>query len=172
MREADCAIRLRQPQQRLLAVDPLGLGLPDDLRHLQDRLLANPSITIIWHSEVAEFVSGGEPETLVGLDLRDVRTGAISRIQVDGAFVAIGHKPATELFAGALELDSDGYLSVEPGSTRTRIPGVFACGDVQDYTYRQAVTAAGTGCMAALDAERYLAALELPAHVETAAQVA
>ena len=130
---------------------------------LQDRLFANPSIKIIWHSEVAEFVSGGEPETLVGLDLRDVRTGAISRIQVDGAFVAIGHKPATELFAGALELDSDGYLSVEPGSTRTRIPGVFACGDVIDKIYRQAVTAAGTGCMAALDAEKFLAAEEYEA---------
>ena len=130
---------------------------------LQDRLFANPSIKVIWNSEVAEFVSGGEPETLVGLDLKDRITGATQRIDVDGAFVAIGHKPATELFADALELDSDGYIAVEPGSTRTSIPGVFACGDVMDKIYRQAVTAAGTGCMAALDVEKFLAAEEYEA---------
>ena len=98
------------------------------------------------------------PEALVGLDVRNVKTGAISRIDVDGAFVAIGHKPATELFAGKLELDSDGYIEVETGTTRTSVAGVFACGDVMDKIYRQAVTAAGTGCMAALDAEKFLAA--------------
>jgi thioredoxin reductase (NADPH) len=130
---------------------------------LQDRLFANPSIKVIWNSEVAEFVSGGEPETLVGLDLKDTQTGATQRIDVDGAFVAIGHKPATELFADALDLDSDGYIAVEPGSTRTSIPGVFACGDVMDKIYRQAVTAAGTGCMAALDVEKFLAAEEYEA---------
>jgi thioredoxin reductase (NADPH) len=130
---------------------------------LQDRLFANPSIKVIWNSEVAEFVSGGEPETLVGLNLRDTITGATQRIDVDGAFVAIGHKPATELFADALDLDSDGYIAVEPGSTRTSIPGVFACGDVMDKIYRQAVTAAGTGCMAALDVEKFLAAEEYEA---------
>jgi thioredoxin reductase (NADPH) len=130
---------------------------------LQDRLFANPSIKVIWNSEVAEFLSGGEPETLVGLQLRDTLTGATQRIDVDGAFVAIGHKPATELFADALELDSDGYIAVEPGSTRTSIPGVFACGDVMDKIYRQAVTAAGTGCMAALDVEKFLAAEEYEA---------
>ena len=127
---------------------------------LQDRLFAHPGIKVIWHSEVAEFVAGGTPEALVGLDLRDVRTGAISRLEVDGAFVAIGHHPATELFTGKLDLDSDGYIAVETGSTRTSVEGVFACGDVMDKLYRQAVTAAGTGCMAALDAERYLAAQE------------
>ena len=127
---------------------------------LQDRLFAHPGIKVIWHSEVAEFVAGGTPEALVGLDLRDVRTGAISRLEVDGAFVAIGHHPATELFNGKLDLDSDGYIAVETGSTRTSVEGVFACGDVMDKLYRQAVTAAGTGCMAALDAERYLAAQE------------
>jgi thioredoxin reductase (NADPH) len=127
---------------------------------LQDRLFAHPGIKVIWHSEVAEFVAGGTPEALVGLDLRDVRTGAISRLEVEGAFVAIGHHPATELFAGKLDLDSDGYIAVETGSTRTSVEGVFACGDVMDKLYRQAVTAAGTGCMAALDAERYLAAQE------------
>ncbi len=130
---------------------------------LQDRLFANPSIKIIWNSEVAEFVAGGEPETLVGLDLRNTRSGEISRLQVDGAFVAIGHTPATELFASALDLDDDGYIAVEPGSSRTSIPGVFACGDVMDKIYRQAVTAAGTGCMAALDAEKFLAAEEYEA---------
>jgi thioredoxin reductase (NADPH) len=100
---------------------------------------------------------------LVGLDMRDRRTGAISRIDVEGAFVAIGHSPATELFAGKLDLDSDGYIKVAPGSTQTSVEGVFACGDVMDKIYRQAVTAAGTGCMAALDAEKYLAAREFEA---------
>ena len=117
----------------------------------------------MWNHEVAEFVAGGDPEALVGLDLRDTRTGAISRIDVEGAFVAIGHKPATELFAGQLKLDEDGYIQVEVGTTRTSVPGVFACGDVMDKIYRQAVTAAGTGCMAALDAEKFLAAEEFEA---------
>ena len=130
---------------------------------LQDRLFANEKINIVWNAEVAEFIGGGDPVALVGLDLRDTRTGSVSRIDVEGAFVAIGHKPATELFAGQLELDDDGYLQVETGSTRTSIPGVFACGDVMDKIYRQAVTAAGTGCMAALDAEKFLAAEEYQA---------
>jgi thioredoxin reductase (NADPH) len=130
---------------------------------LQDRLFANPNIKMIWDSEVIEFVAGGEPEALVGLDLRNKRTGEISRIDVEGAFVAIGHTPATELFAGKLELEPDGYIKVEPGTTRTSVEGVFACGDVMDKIYRQAVTAAGTGCMAALDAEKYLAAMEFEA---------
>ena len=130
---------------------------------LQDRLFANEKIKVIWNSEVAEFVGGGEPEALVGLDIRNRLTGEISRVEVEGAFVAIGHKPATELFAGKLDLDSDGYITVELGSTRTSVDGVFACGDVMDKIYRQAVTAAGTGCMAALDAEKYLAAREFEA---------
>jgi thioredoxin reductase (NADPH) len=130
---------------------------------LQDRLFAHPNIKIIWDSEVAEFVAGGMPEALVGLDVRNVKSGNITRIDVDGAFVAIGHKPATELFAGKLKLDSDGYIEVESGTTRTSVPGVFACGDVMDKIYRQAVTAAGTGCMAALDAEKFLAAEEFGA---------
>ena len=130
---------------------------------LQDRLFAHPNIKVMWDSEVAEFVAGGMPEALVGLDVRNVKSGSVTRIDVDGAFVAIGHKPATELFEGKLKLDSDGYLEVESGSTRTSIPGVFACGDVMDKIYRQAVTAAGTGCMAALDAEKYLATEEFEA---------
>lgn len=130
---------------------------------LQERLFANPHIKIIWDSEVAEFVAGGEPEALVGLDIKNRLTGEVTRIPVEGAFVAIGHKPATELFDGQLKLDSEGYIEVETGTTRTSIPGVFACGDVMDKIYRQAVTAAGTGCMAALDAEKYLAAQEFEA---------
>ena len=130
---------------------------------LQDRLFAHPNIDIIWDSEVVEFVGGGDPEALVGLDIRNKHTGAISRVDCDGAFVAIGHKPATELFEGQIDLDSDGYIKVQVGTTRTNIPGVFACGDVMDKIYRQAVTAAGTGCMAALDAERFLAAQEFEA---------
>ncbi len=130
---------------------------------LQDRLFAHPNIKVIWDSEVAEFVGGGMPEALVGLDVRNVKSGSISRIDVDGAFVAIGHKPATELFEGKLKLDSDGYIEVEVGTTRTSVAGVFACGDVMDKIYRQAVTAAGTGCMAALDAEKFLATQEFGA---------
>ena len=130
---------------------------------LQDRLFANEKINVVWDSEVVEFVGGGEPEALIGLDIRNKHSGETSRIEVEGAFVAIGHKPATELFAGQLELDDDGYIVVEPGTTRTNVSGVFACGDVMDKIYRQAVTAAGTGCMAALDAEKYLAAQEYEA---------
>ena len=130
---------------------------------LQDRLFANEKINVIWDSEVVEFVGGGDPEALVGLDLRNRRTGEVSRLEVEGAFVAIGHKPATELFAGQLELDSDGYIKVEPGTTKTSVPGVFASGDVMDKIYRQAVTAAGTGCMAALDAEKFLAEADFEA---------
>ena len=130
---------------------------------LQERLFANPHINVVWDSEVLEFVAGGEPEALVGLDIRNRLTGETSRLAVEGAFVAIGHKPATELFEGQLRLDSDGYLEVEACTTNTSVPGVFACGDVMDKIYRQAVTAAGTGCMAALDAEKYLAAQEFEA---------
>jgi thioredoxin reductase (NADPH) len=130
---------------------------------LQDRLFANPNVNVIWDSEVVEFVGGGEPEALIGLDIRNKRTGELSRVECEGAFVAIGHQPATELFADKLKLDHDGYILVEPGTTRTSVEGVFACGDVMDKIYRQAVTAAGTGCMAALDAEKYLAAQEYEA---------
>jgi thioredoxin reductase (NADPH) len=130
---------------------------------LQDRLFANEKINVMWDSEVVEFVGGGDPEALVGLDIRNKRSGETSRVEVEGAFVAIGHQPATELFQGKLELDGDGYIIVEPGTTKTSVDGVFACGDVMDKIYRQAVTAAGTGCMAALDAEKYLAAMEFEA---------
>ncbi|MGS1017611.1 thioredoxin-disulfide reductase [Allosphingosinicella humi] len=135
---------------------------------LQERLFAHPNIKVLWNKEVAEFVGGGEPEGLVGLNLRDTVTGEISRLDVEGGFVAIGHSPATELFKGKLALDADGYIEVEAGTTRTNIPGVFACGDVMDKVYRQAVTAAGTGCMAALDAEKYLAEADFEAAAEAA----
>ena len=129
-------------------------------RILQERLFAHPNVKVLWNKEVREFLDGGGATGLVGLRLEDTVTGEESRIDADGAFVAIGHHPATELFRGHLELDSDGYVTVETGTTKTNVPGVFACGDVMDKHYRQAVTAAGTGCMAALDAERFLAAAE------------
>lgn len=123
---------------------------------LQDRLFAHPSITVMWNKSVERFVGGGTPEGLVALQLKDTLTGDLSELAVDGAFVAIGHQPATELFAGKLPMD-DGYLLVEKGTSKTAIDGVFAAGDVTDKIYRQAVTAAGMGCMAALDAEKFLA---------------
>jgi thioredoxin reductase (NADPH) len=126
---------------------------------LQDRLFAHPKIKVLWNKEVARFV-GEDGKGLTGVELTDTVTGAASVEPADGAFVAIGHAPATELFKGKLELDPSGYILVEPGTPKTAIPGVFACGDVMDHVYRQAVTAAGTGCMAALDAERFIAARE------------
>ncbi len=127
---------------------------------LQDRLFAHPHIKVLWNKGVERFVGGGDPIGLVSLALTDTATGEASSIDVDGAFVAIGHKPATEIFVGHLPMDADGYLLVEVGSTRTSVPGVFAAGDVSDKIYRQAVTAAGMGCMAALDAEKFLAHAE------------
>jgi thioredoxin reductase (NADPH) len=124
---------------------------------LQDRLFAHKGVTVRWNTEVAEFVDGGGTAGLVALQLRDTVTGELSRLDVDGGFVAIGHHPATELFRGHIALDDDHYITVETGTTKTSVPGVFACGDVMDKHYRQAVTAAGSGCMAALDAERFLA---------------
>jgi len=130
---------------------------------LQGRLFANPKISVIWNSVVDEIVGEGPPPVVTGVRLRDVNSGDIKTVKTDGVFVAIGHTPNTELFKGKLRMDAGGYLIVEPGTVNTDIPGVFACGDVQDKIYRQAVTAAGTGCMAALDAERFLAAQEFAA---------
>jgi thioredoxin reductase (NADPH) len=121
---------------------------------MQDRALSNPKIRFAWDSEVTEVV--GE-DRVSGLHLRNIKTGEESILEVSGIFVAIGHDPRSELFTGVLATDAEGYLLVEQPSTRTAIEGVFAAGDVVDHTYRQAVTAAGTGCAAALDAERWLA---------------
>jgi thioredoxin reductase (NADPH) len=121
---------------------------------MQERAFGNPKISFRWNSEVAEVLGDG---TVSGLRLRDTTTGEESTLEVGGVFVAIGHDPRSELFTGQLATDPAGYLLVEQPSTRTAIAGVFACGDVVDHTYRQAVTAAGTGCAAALDAERHLA---------------
>ncbi|WP_405556924.1 thioredoxin-disulfide reductase [Streptomyces canus] len=123
---------------------------------MQERAFADPKIKFVWDSEVAEIQ--GDPK-LQGLKLRNLKTGELSDLAVTGLFIAIGHDPRTELFKGQLELDGEGYLKVEAPSTRTNLTGVFGAGDVVDHTYRQAITAAGTGCAAALDAERFLAAL-------------
>ncbi|WP_432141395.1 thioredoxin-disulfide reductase [Streptomyces sp. bgisy084] len=123
---------------------------------MQERAFADPKIKFVWDSEVAEI--HGESK-LSALTLRNLKTGETSELPVTGLFIAIGHDPRTELFKGQLNLDDDGYLKVDAPSTRTNLSGVFAAGDVVDHTYRQAITAAGTGCSAALDAERFLAAL-------------
>ncbi|MFB7779906.1 thioredoxin-disulfide reductase [Streptomyces bauhiniae] len=123
---------------------------------MQERAFNDPKIKFAWDSEVVEIL--GE-QKLTGLKLRNLKTGELSDLPVTGLFIAIGHDPRTELFKGQLDLDAEGYLKVEAPSTRTNLPGVFAAGDVVDHTYRQAITAAGTGCASALDAERYLAAL-------------
>lgn len=123
-------------------------------RIMQDKALAHPKIEVAWNSVVDQIADEGKGE-VTGIVLRDVQTGALRDIQVDGVFVAIGHTPNTSLFAGLLEMDQNGYLRTHDG-TKTSVPGVFACGDVQDHVYRQAITAAGSGCMAAIDAERFL----------------
>ena len=123
---------------------------------MQERATSNPKISFEWNSEVSAIL--GE-DKVTGLKLRDTRTGDEREISADGLFIAIGHDPRSELFKGQIELDDEGYVKVAAPSTRTNLEGVFACGDVVDHTYRQAITAAGTGCAAALDAERFLAAL-------------
>jgi thioredoxin reductase (NADPH) len=124
---------------------------------LQERLFANPKIEIIWDSAIEEVLGTDSPPGVTGVRLKNVRTGELSDLAVDGLFVAIGHAPASSLFHGQLPMDASGYLEVIPGKTATAIEGVFAAGDVSDHVYRQAVTAAGMGCMAALEAARFLA---------------
>lgn len=130
---------------------------------LQDRLFKNDKIEVVWDSAVEEIVGVEEPRSVTGVKLKNVKTGKITERKVDGVFVAIGHAPATELFKGQLETTPSGYLITAPDSTATAIPGVFAAGDVKDEVYRQAVTAAGMGCMAALETERFLAQHETKA---------
>ena len=136
---------------------------------LQERLRAHPKISMAWNSVVEEIVGGGTPPVVTGVKLRDITTDQVRTLPVDGVFVAIGHTPNTVVFRDQIELDGEGYVVTEPGSTRTSIPGVFAAGDVQDKIFRQAVTAAGTGCMAALEAEHWLAGIPMPAEEEVAA---
>ena len=124
---------------------------------LQQRLFANPKIKVRWNTVLDDVVGTSEPKGVTGARLRDVNTGAVETVEVDGIFIAIGHKPATELFQGQLEMRRGGYIVTAPNSTATAIPGVYAAGDVTDDVFRQAVTAAGLGCMAALEAEKYLA---------------
>jgi len=123
---------------------------------MQERALANPKIRFVWDSEVVEILAEGK-ETVTGVRIRNLKTGAMSQIETDGVFVAIGHQPNTAFLKGHLPMDERGYLKVTAGTSRTTIPGVFAAGDVADPFYRQAVTAAGSGCMAAIDAEHFLA---------------
>jgi thioredoxin reductase (NADPH) len=130
---------------------------------LQERLFRNPKIDIVWDSVVEEIIGQDHPRAVTGLRLGNVRTGEVSEIAVDGVFIAIGHDPATGLVKGQLEMDRDGYVFTAPDSTVTSVPGVFAAGDVQDKIFRQAVTAAGSGCMAALEAEKFLAGLDMDA---------
>jgi thioredoxin reductase (NADPH) len=129
-------------------------------RILQDRLFKNPKIDVIWNSVVEEIGGAENPRKVAAVTLRNVKSGALTRIATDGIFIAIGHVPATELFATQLEMKHSGYIKTAPFSTATSAPGVFAAGDVTDDVYRQAVTAAGMGCMAALEAERFLAATD------------
>jgi thioredoxin reductase (NADPH) len=128
---------------------------------LQTRLFANPKINVVWNSTVKEIVGGGTPEVVTGVRLHDEQTAAETVLPVDGVFIAIGHSPNTLIFTGHVDMDSEGYIRTALGSTRTSVHGVFAAGDVQDKIFRQAVTAAGTGCMAALEAEKYLAEQEI-----------
>lgn len=128
---------------------------------LQDRLFKLPNVEVVWNSAVEEICGSDSPASVTHVRLKNVVSGQVSELKTHGVFIAIGHKPSTELFAGQLDMKPGGYLLTKPGSTETNIPGVFAAGDVADDIYRQAVTAAGMGCMAALETERYLAAAEV-----------
>jgi thioredoxin reductase (NADPH) len=130
-------------------------------RILQERLFKNPKVEVIWNAEIEEVFGEQMPPSVKGVKIRDTRTGHVAEKAVDGVFIAIGHSPATSVFAGKLDMKPGGYLKTIPGTAQTNIPGVFAAGDVADDVYRQAVTAAGMGCMAALEAERWLAEHDL-----------
>ncbi len=132
----------------------------DELRSekiLQDRLFKNPKIKPVWDTVVEEILGEETPPVVTGLRLKNVKTGETSELAVDGVFIAIGHTPSSEIFKGQVDMDKEGYIVTKPDSTATNIPGVFAAGDVKDKIYRQAVTAAGMGCMAALEAEKFIA---------------
>jgi thioredoxin reductase (NADPH) len=127
---------------------------------LQERLFAHPKIKVVWDSVVDEVLGSAEPPAVTGVKIRNLKTGAVTPLKTDGVFIAIGHVPATQIFKGKVKMDAEGYILTKPDSTETDVPGVFAAGDVKDKVYRQAVTAAGLGCMAALEAEKFLAAQE------------
>ena len=129
---------------------------------LQDRLFRNDRIEVLWDHVLAEIEGESEPPAVTGIAVRHVKTGAVQRLALSGVFIAIGHRPNTELFAGQLAMDDEGYIVTTADSTKTNVPGVFAAGDVQDKVFRQAVTAAGTGCMGALEADKFLAEAETP----------
>ena len=135
---------------------------------LQDRLFRNPKIDVVWDNVVEEILGVPEPPVVTGIRLRNLRTGVLTERSCDGVFIAIGHTPVTGFVAGQLPLDAEGYILARPDSTETEIPGVFAAGDVRDKIFRQAVTAAGMGCMAALEAEKFLATQEEPVSVRAA----
>jgi len=135
----------------------------DELRAekiLQDRLLKNPKIKVVWNSVLVDIIGDEDPPGVTVVQLENVKTSEITDLAVDGVFIAIGHDPATKLFVGKLDMDGEGYITSAPDSTATSVPGVFAAGDVTDKVYRQAVTAAGMGCMSALEAEKFLAEQE------------
>ena len=143
----------------------------DELRAekiLQDRLFKNPKIEPLWFHELVEVVGADNPLGVEGVKVKHTKTGAITEIPAKGVFIAIGHAPSSELVKDQLETHMGGYVKVEPGSTRTSIPGVFAAGDLTDHIYRQAVTSAGMGCMAALDAEKFLAEQDSAEEVKAA----
>ena len=124
---------------------------------LQDRLFAHKKVECIWNSQIDEIVGDEDPNMVTGVKLKSTVDGSITEKKIDGVFIAIGHDPATGIFKGQVEMDSENYIITKPDSTLTSVDGVYAAGDVKDKTYRQAVTAAGMGCMAALEAEKYLA---------------
>ena len=124
---------------------------------LQERLFKNPKIEVVWDSAIKEILGNKNPKKVTGISIVNKKTNKLKSINLDGVFIAIGHIPKTNIFKNKIKLDKDGYILTKSGSTKTNIPGVFAAGDVADKIYRQAVTAAGMGCMAALDAEKYIA---------------
>jgi thioredoxin reductase (NADPH) len=131
---------------------------------LQDRLFSNPKVEVIWNSQLEEVIGNDDPLNVTGVKLKNTKDDfglGTATVDVDGVFIAIGHDPATGIFKGQIEMDDENYIITKPDSTETNIPGVYAAGDVKDKTYRQAVTAAGMGCMAALEAEKYLASREI-----------
>ena len=123
---------------------------------LQKKLMENKKIEIIWDSVVEDVIGDNEPKNVKGIKIKNVKTDKVEELKLDGVFIAIGHDPATSLFKKQLDMDNEGYLVTKPDSTETNVPGVYAAGDVKDKTFRQAVTAAGMGCMAALEAEKHL----------------